>query len=450
MSIAAERQGLDPRVAGVLRRWVSEEPLLSAVASTHEWSMVDSDWSTRSGRGRVEVGSGFVEAADDATLEESLRLEVSRILLGHPYRRRLPDAELAFIASQITLAEHLATALPLPHAAETFDDAAMSGQSFEFYYRQLQTRRQGTDPPPENADSEDADSNHGDTSGEAADGNDAGQDSPAMPSPAEQSADTMRSDAPEEDAGDAIEDSAANSPGTLGLATPSDAEDAAERADLWDQDDSMMRRIEDAVQRAERLQQYGSVGPLVRHWIESSGSQTLAARRVLQRFRHRACRRDVRRTRMRPSRRYGWHQMGKRRQDNHRIVVAMDVSASMSDGDLQRGLSLIRTVFRFEVDRIDLITFDTDIREGPIALLRAPRRLSITGRGGTDFAPLVRWMDDHPAYDGLLVYTDGLAPPPPPPADRQLPMAFVFPDRDRHDAMAEQLRGLGEVTYLRG
>lgn len=443
MKDGPECRDLHPRVSAVLARWVAEEPLLNVVASTHQWAMVASDWSTRSGQGRIEVGTAFVDDSDDATLAESLRLEVSRILLGHPYRRRLPDAEVAFIASQITLAEHLATALPLPRAAETFDDPSMAGLSFETYYRQLKALRQDAEQPPPDAATADEGSRH-DSDGSSPPNPDDAKDAPA---------DSLQTDVGESSVGDDGESESGGATETSANVRPSvmnSHDDAAERADLWDQDDSMMETVEQAVRRAEKLQQYGSVGPLVQHWIEASGSQTLAARRVLQRFRHRTCRRDVRRTRMRPSRRYGWNQMGQRRQDNHRIVVAMDVSASMSDADLQRGLSLIRTVFRFEVDRVDLVTFDTEIREGPIALLRAPRKLPITGRGGTDFAPLVRWMDDHPDYDGLLVYTDGLAPPPPPPADPRLPLAFVFPDRDRHDAMAEHLRGLGEVTYLRG
>ena len=47
------------------------------------------------------------------------------------------------------------------------------------------------------------------------------------------------------------------------------------------------------------------------------------------------------------------------------------------------------------------------------------KNMKILGRGGTDFHPIIKYVDEH-RYDGLIIMTDGFAPFPPKPKARVL------------------------------
>ncbi|NEP84955.1 MAG: hypothetical protein F6K39_46750, partial [Okeania sp. SIO3B3] len=53
-----------------------------------------------------------------------------------------------------------------------------------------------------------------------------------------------------------------------------------------------------------------------------------------------------------------------------------------------------------------------------ITFRRAQREVPLTGRGGTNFSPVLAYLEEHRDYDGLIIYTDGYAPCPAPPQNR--------------------------------
>src|SRR6185437_4090201 len=88
-------------------------------------------------QGRVEFNPSFVAAIDNDQLQQVMALEAMRILLKHPYARQPVNAELAYAASNITLAEYVDTALPLPRAREVFGSREFDRQFYEFYCAKL-------------------------------------------------------------------------------------------------------------------------------------------------------------------------------------------------------------------------------------------------------------------------------------------------------------------------
>ncbi|MCB1769353.1 MAG: hypothetical protein KDJ31_06585 [Candidatus Competibacteraceae bacterium] len=84
-------------------------------------------------------------------------------------------------------------------------------------------------------------------------------------------------------------------------------------------------------------------------------------RSVLRLFHRSILSRRRRLTRMKPSRRYGFQYMGSRYDFTTRLLVAVDVSSSMSNDDIRLGFSLVNRFFQYGIDSIDAIAFNTEV-----------------------------------------------------------------------------------------
>ena len=152
---------------------------------------------------------------------------------------------------------------------------------------------------------------------------------------------------------------------------------------------------------------------------------------------------------MKPNRRYGFLYLGSRYDFTTRLLFAVDVSGSMSSQDLARGFSVINRFFKYGVETIDVIQFDTEIQGAPLTLKRARHDVEVTGRGGTSFAPVIAFLDKHRDYDGAIIFTDGQAPVPPRPKNRHTRLLWLFNREETYARQHEALRSFGRAAYLK-
>ena len=80
---------------------------------------------------------------------------------------------------------------------------------------------------------------------------------------------------------------------------------------------------------------------------------------------------------MKPNRRYGFQYMGSRYDFTTRLLFAVDVSGSMSSQDLALGFSVINRFFKYGIEAIDVIQFDTEIKGDPVSLKRGRRAVEV-------------------------------------------------------------------------
>src|SRR5262249_20588386 len=128
---------------------------------------------------------------------------------------------------------------------------------------------------------------------------------------------------------------------------------------------------------------------------------------------------------------------------------AVDVSGSMSSQDLARGFSVVNRFFKYGIESIDVILFDTEIKGTPLTLKRARRTVEVTGRGGTSFAPVITFLDEHRGYDGAILFTDGYAPVPTRPKNRHTRLFWLFTREETYQSQHEGLRPVGRAAYLK-
>lgn len=71
------------------------------------------------------------------------------------------------------------------------------------------------------------------------------------------------------------------------------------------------------------------------------------------------------------------------------------------------------------------------------------------GRGGTDFAPVMAYIDEHREYDGLVIFTDGYAGVPPAPQNKKTRVLWLFNSESNYQMMYKALGHIGRAAFLK-
>jgi len=409
------------RIARIVEKWLLVEPLLLATWTSHALVSEPRIQTIRVQRGRIEYNPEFIQQLSDRHLEATLRFEALRILLKHPYSRRQAHSAISYAASNLTLQEYLQTELPFPRARDVFSDRNYDQQFFEFYYHKL-LDQQSSNP-------------QGAASGVPGVG--MGEANAALASSSPGSSESKPTSTP------------SDRPSNL-LAIYTDTNSiGVENTDQWDRDELLSDRLDELVRMAQANDSWGSIGGKLRERILANLHPKLDYRAVLRKFRTSILSQQRRLTRMKPNRRYGFAYMGSRREFSTRLLFAIDVSGSMGTKELQQGFSVVNRFFNYGVPAIDAIQFDTKITADVMTFRRAKKEVQLTGRGGTNFDPVVAYLEEHRDYDGLIIYTDGYAPCPIPPQNRRTRILWLFVSEENYRSCYPKLQHLGQGAYLK-
>lgn len=379
------------RIQGITDKWFLNERLLFSTVISHRF--VENRamrCALRSGQGRIEFNPSFLEELSDNQLDIALRTEALRILLKHPYQRQPLQAipEIMSLASNITIFEH---AFYGDNPLDRLEWLSLPPKlSFEEYYNMLTQQI----PPASSGNSESSESSE----------NSENSDNHDNPDNSENSDNSHNSD---------------NSDSSHGL--PNEMrEELKEEAELWEEDLWMEDKMNDLIQQAMTSRQWGSVPASMQDLLKASIEKNLNVLRQIGLFRASILSTQRRLTRMKPSRRYGWQQMGIVHPYTTRLLVAVDTSGSVPDDDLKRFFSIVNKFFSYGIPQIDILQFDADIHLPLLSLKNAAKQVKITGRGGTNFQPALDYFANHREYDGMLIFTDGYAPTPHVPPGRRI------------------------------
>jgi predicted metal-dependent peptidase len=111
---------------------------------------------------------------------------------------------------------------------------------------------------------------------------------------------------------------------------------------------------------------------------------------------------------------------------------------------------VIASFFKYGIQEIDVLMFDTRVWGKPLTLTDAKKsikELEVKGRGGTDFQAPVNYAVEHPEYDGLIIITDGEAPCP--NTERlRTKLLWVIDNESGYKSIYENLRKTGRVCLL--
>ena len=338
---------MQERYTHILERWFITEPPLFQVLCIHEL-VPNSQMSCplRSGRKKLEYNPDIVREMSDAGLEEALRAEAVRLLLKHPYERR-PDG-----CSQkaMGLGSNLVVGDNYSHPRfriETPKDFGLkTGMSYEWYARMVEQQIS--------------------SEGQGAQSGEEGQNGQ------EGTADKHR-----------------------------------DLAELWDEDELTIQMINEVISTTKS---WGSLGGNLAEFLKASVKAKINWRNIFAGFRASIISSKRKLTRMRPNRRTGFESMGSVRRFDTKLLIAVDVSGSISTENLRYFYGVINSAFRYGFESIDVIQFDCGVRNVH-NLKKVIKDVAIVGRGGTSFQEPVDYAHEN-GYDGLVILTDGYAPEP--------------------------------------
>lgn len=439
----------DERISNIVQEWFLIEPILFSMYCTHILTENTSlGVPLRTGNGKIEYNPQLISGMENNELADRLKAEALRILLKHPCQRQPFRArpEILYVASSLVLLDNMG------HKAFCFEllpdeivDAMPSGKTFEEYYglvsllispKQEQEASQLAQEQREDSDnaqdSQTAQENQESSSQDSDNAQNSQTDQENQESTSQDSdnAQSSQNDQENQESSSQDSDNAQNSQNTISSHLPQWKESAS----LWEEDSIMSVDINLIINTVKNGSSKGW-GTLPGNFIEcvkASLVPPINVSNLLKGFKKTILsqRRDL--TRMRPSRRYGFEQMGSKYAYDTRVLVALDVSGSVDSQMLSRMLGMVNRIFKQGIEGIDVIQFDVKIKGNPIPIRKALTQLKILGRGGgTDFQPVADFYIQHPEYGGLIYITDGMAPDVQiPKAYSHLPVTWIITDDD--------------------
>lgn len=498
------------RIQKEVEQWFLTEPVFFAVYCSHRLVMnANMQCPLRSGKERIEYNPAIIEAMPDTMLRDLMRIEVIRILLQHPYARQPMGCPSLVLQTASDLVISPAYNLAWANLAHPEDFDLPTGQHYEWYaYRlsEMAVHRDGDAPSEGDSGGEQGEGSsqnekegqsnsqgeqqgqYGGQSGQQGgneqeseqqgQGNGEQQQGKGGNAQGEQQEQDEKAvhqdgDAPckgnfggqqgEESTEDNRQKTTDNSQGNEGDELTEDksqqstvdgneedeshAKPTSGYTDLWEEDQFQARQITDIVKSSSS---WGSLPGGLIELIKKTAEGKIDYRAVLRMFRASILSQKRRLTRMRPSRRFGFEQMGSRYDFTTRLLIAIDTSGSVGSEDLGRYLNVTTSFFKYGIQQIDVLMFDAKVQGKPLALTDAKKNikeLKVCGRGGTDFQAPVDYAVEHPEYDGLIIITDGYAPCP---NTEQLrtKLLWVIDNESSYKNIHENLRKTGRVCLM--
>ena len=375
---------MQERYSNILEQWFIMEPPLFQVLCVHELvANTQMKCPLRSGRRKLEYNPEIVVEMSDEALEEALRAEAVRLLLKHPYERRPDGCSQQAMGLGSNLVIGDNYSHPRFHIETPQDFNLKRGMSFEWYAREVEKQQES--------------SSSGDSENESPNGG-----------------------------------------GGMGS-----NEKHRDLAELWDEDDMTVQLINGIISSTKS---WGSIPGNLAEILTSSLKAKINWRNIFAGFRASIISSKRKLTRMRPNRRTGFDNMGSVRRFDTKLLVAVDVSGSISTESLQYFYGVINSAFRYGFESIDVIQFDHGVR-AVHNLKKVVKDVAILGRGGTSFQEPIDYAHEN-GYDGLVMLTDGYAPPPTIPDGFKTGLLWVCENQDCLDHHKSWMETMGRTCVM--
>ena len=378
------------RIQQEAEQWFLTEPVFFAVYCSHCLTMnANILCPLRTGKGRIEYNPTVIDALQDNQLKDLLKVEMIRILLQHPYARQPLGCLPMMLQTASDMVISPVYQFSWVDLAKPKDYGLPKGQYYEWYANRLNDMTQGLQSQDQ-SEEQSQDQNQG-GSGESK---------------------------------------------------------AADYTSLWEEDQFQACQITDLVQSTT---QWGSLPGDMVELIKKAAEGKIDYRGALRTFRSSILSQKRRLTRMRPSRRFSFEQMGSHYDFTTRLLVAIDTSGSVGSEELGRYFRIITTFFKYGIQEIDVLMFDDEVQGDPIKLNEAKKNkqeFKVKGRGGTNFQAPVNYVKEHPNYDGLIIITDGFAPIPDVPPFLRTKLLWVIDNEPSYKQNYESLRKTGRVCLM--
>jgi len=173
----------------------------------------------------------------------------------------------------------------------------------------------------------------------------------------------------------------------------------------WGENDIVEEMLSNVVEEANKNQkQWGKISGNLYEEINAAYKLRIDPMSVLRRFKSSINTLETIPSRMKINRRYGLAMPGRRKKKKSKLLIALDVSGSMTNEMIEDGVRLINTVI--PKSSVEYMTFDTKITSDPVKTIKQIGNIEVKGRGGTDVECIIDYVLQNRNYDGVIVYSD--------------------------------------------
>ena len=393
----------------------------------------------RVGKNLIEYNPLIVGKKTRESLRNQLAVEIQRIILRHPFRRPEDDwdfdKEIWYEASTMTITQKGV-------GCRGFE----KHRDIEYYYKMLR-----------NSDDEDSDDDDEDDGsgfmGSETDENQNGDGAEEFQNQNGRSS-FFQEESDCEESNGASSDSTETKEEKNGGAQDDNSKTEKTKAgcELWSCDDTEAEKSIDSFMKSNSTLWGTMPGNLeeLLSLMAVKKARIPSCVKLLEYFKALRNNKDYTLTRMRPSRRFGHAQMGKKRRPlPSKILVGVDVSGSITDGQVLKFYHAIANVFDKGIKYIDVLQFDCVLATEKPEPFKKVSEIKIHGRGGTCFQPIFDYaIKNQRDYDGLIIFTDGGAEEPVIHHKFSTKVLWVLVDKVSYFDTKETLSKTGFVTVL--
>lgn len=399
----------------------------------------------RSGKGLIQYNPEVLSKLSDKEIEDYLKAEMIRILLKHPYERQPHGCKQLSksYGSNLVLTDNYITDIKLPKP----DDFGLpENQSFEWYTYQIEeklteadkragnTSKRGHANSKKSTRSKQAGKNSSNNQGQRDDDSDGENDS--------------EDNLPSGEAPGLSDSSQQGNSEITQKAQSGDRSTSEDLSTLWEEDELTAAEIDLTIEEIDSSSAgWGNMPGNMVGKILANTKAKIDYRKVLSGFRASVISSKRHLTRMRPNRRSGFENMGSIRRFNTNLLIAVDVSGSISDKDLQHFYSVINRVFKYGIETVSVVQFDFTLKE-VMPFKKAKKEIKVIGRGGTSFQPIFDFLGKHREYDGVIIFTDGWAQVPIVPKGFKCKVVWVCTSKKFFETHKEWMRKIGRSCYI--
>lgn len=399
-------------ITKIAEQWFLTEPALFRIYCGQDLSEnCQMQCLVRCGKGQVEYNPDQMADINFATMEESLRVEMIRLFLKHPYQRQ-PEGSLRealTLGSNWVIDQHYR--LQYQNYSKAGDYQLPSGECFEWYVGKLNVLLRQPSPPGK------TDPNDNNTQE-----NEGHSNQPSSHS-----------------------NISSSNNSTNQRINNSTIQQLADQSELWEEDELRQEEINEIIRSTT---DWGSIPGNMIERIIASLQVKMDYRKALSAFHTSILSSKRRLTRMKPNRRSGFAQMGSRYDLASNILVAVDVSGSIDSRTLRAFYSAVARFFKYGVETIDVVQFDIGLRE-VTTFKKRPKSVEVHGRGGTEFQSVFDHLKTHTQYDGLIIFTDGYAPEPKVDFKMRTKVLWVCRSEEEYQQHQEWMRHTGKVCWMK-
>lgn len=393
---------MEERIEKLTMDWFLAEPALLKVLYSHNVAANrDMSCQMRCGKGRIEYNPELCQSLSGKEFDELMKVECIRILLKHPYDRQPQNCSdfAKTEGSNCVVGENYKFNAIKLMSANKF---GLKENMYYEYYAEMIEKMLPKQKLPKDEQGRDGKGQNGDS--DSSSGNDV------------------------------------------------DDNEGRGQSGLWKEDPMAVAEINEMIGQLEVMNKWGSLpGNLVEHIIATTKVK-IDFRKVMQSFRADVMSSKRRLTRMRPNRRSGFENMGSVYELKSRLLVAVDVSGSITGQMICNFFGIVNKFFKYGIETIDVVQFDTEIKGEPVTMKKAEKGvINVRGRGGTCFQPVFDFAAEKKNYyQGLLIFTDGEARHPKKPPFFRIPVLWVLPNQSQYNFHSYWMKDYGKACAIEG